>query len=269
MINISKKIKYNTLNLFDLLMLNEVVISCPIVFDDNIKTDYYVTNYGDIYSIKKDGRIKILKQTTDKAGYKYVNLRVKQDGKTHDVKLLVHRLVAMAFIATIPNKLEVNHKNGDKNNNQVNNLEWVDHSENMIHAYENDLNHKGENNSQSVYSNEQIHHVCKMLEENKNTKTEISIKTGVAIFTIDSILRNKKWKHISSLYDISRYNVKAKNTGSIPKFTNEQIHDVCKLLEDKKYTTREINKLTGVNYYTICDIRKHKSWKSISKQYNF
>ena len=94
---------------------------------------YVVSEDGTVYSLNYNntGTVKELKTSTTHCGYKIVCLRKNK----RPCWKSVHRLVAKAFIPNPDNKNCVNHIDGDKSNNCVKNLEWVTHSENMVHAY--------------------------------------------------------------------------------------------------------------------------------------
>jgi hypothetical protein len=95
---------------------------------------YEVSNFGNIRSVKTTVPC-LMKLNFKKNGYVYICLS-DNNKKNH---FRVHRVVAIAFISNPGNKSVVNHKDGDKANNKVENLEWVTSSENDIHAYKNGL----------------------------------------------------------------------------------------------------------------------------------
>jgi hypothetical protein len=108
------------------------------------ESGYEVSNLGNVRSIdrvvetrKQPLKLKgkLLKPAIDKKGYKRVAIMI--NGKLTTLK--VHRVVAMAFIENVNNKPQVNHKDGNKLNNAITNLEWVSNSENVKHAYKNGL----------------------------------------------------------------------------------------------------------------------------------
>ena len=105
---------------------------------------YQVSNLGNVKSLRREyspnggkrfTEEKLLKFGIHKDGYLQAHL--SENGKTKT--FLVHRLVAIHFLDKIYDKLEVNHIDGNKKNNLFSNLEWSNRSENMKHAFDNNL----------------------------------------------------------------------------------------------------------------------------------
>lgn len=140
------------------------------IFQDN----YEVSNLGNIRRLKKPYKkangINMLKPYEEKTGYYTVRLSV--NSKIH--KRLVHRVVAETFIGPCPPDKEVNHKDGNKAHNMVDNLEYLTQLENIEHAKNLGLNARGVTNNHNKITNAQVFEIVDLVKKGGKTYTEIA-----------------------------------------------------------------------------------------------
>jgi hypothetical protein len=155
---------------------------------------YQVSNFGNVKSLGNEfsRKERLLKLSTQSKGYLTVVLQ--KDAKRK--MTLVHRLVAEYFIPNIDNKPQINHINGIKTDNKVENLEWVLHRENLDHAIKNNLTLKGEKNRNSKLKDVDVIKIHSLLQSGITTK-ELSETYNVSYSTIDGIRTNRYWKHLN------------------------------------------------------------------------
>jgi hypothetical protein len=171
-----------------------------------------IPGYEGLYIINESGKILSLERKVKTKGgsFRSIPEHFLTWQATHDgymfVKLTkdkikkcikVHRLVALAFIPNPSDKLQVNHKDCNKSNNTVDNLEWVTGKENMAHAVKNNLNNcgRGEKQGHSKATNEIV---IKMREYAKNgiTHQVIADEFNFSRSAVTSIINRKRWNHI-------------------------------------------------------------------------
>jgi hypothetical protein len=172
-----------------------------------LNSKYEASDHGNIRRVKgfvinspNGGLRKVggknLSQKTKSNGYKEVNIYNESNSST---MAYVHRLVAMAFIGEISEGYEVNHKDGNKANNALANLEIVTASGNRLHAYHilksGIAVYKGSGHGMAKLNDEQV---IRMRELYKGGKTpmDISIEYKTPHSTVCKILYRKTWKHI-------------------------------------------------------------------------
>lgn len=213
--------------------------------------DYFVTKDGEVF--KGNKKLKC----NNHEGYRRVSITY-EDGTSK--RQYVHRLVAEAFIPNPENKPFVNHKDGNKSNNSLENLEWVTNQENVTHAKENNLLCVGEEKS-GLYTEDQIHNVCKLLEQGMRV-CDVAKETGVSDKTVSLIKVGKQWKHISKDYKISRLR---------GVLSEETIRWICYRLQEGLKQT-EIVKLANnslVTYSRVDSIKSRRAYTYISKDFVF
>lgn len=155
------------------------------------ESNYEVSCFGEVRN-KTTKHIKSLRYT--QSGYSRVTLY--PSGKSYTI----HRLVANAFLDKIEGKPFVNHKDGIKTNNNLENLEWVTHKENIIHAIEviktmliKDI--RGIKNPEAKL-NDDIVYKIKFGDLAKLSNKELGKMFGVEDETIRRVKVNDSWKHI-------------------------------------------------------------------------
>ena len=161
--------------------------------------NYEVSNQGRVRNTKNN---KILKLAISNKGYE----RVWLCKNSRHQSFRVHRLVTFAFIGRCPKGKECNHKDGNKRNNNVKNLEWVTSQQNSRHASRNGLLEKspktrakmsiakqGENCYLSKLTDEMVRLIRRSVTI---SGAELSRMFSVSQVVISNIRLNKTWKHI-------------------------------------------------------------------------
>lgn len=148
------------------------------------------------YTVNPDGSIigklnSKLKPQLDKYGYHVVNIYVNKKMKTEKI----HRIVASCYIDNPENKPCVNHINGDKTDNRVENLEWCTVQENTIHSWNNKLSkaRKGEKSNLAKLNRSQVDEIRSLYKTKEFTHQELSDRYNISRSQIGNIVNNKRW----------------------------------------------------------------------------
>ena len=148
---------------------------------------YKVSNFGRVRSTSYKG-VRILKPAKTKSGYLNVIFCVKQN-KVHK---LVHRLVAEAFLDNKENLEQVNHINGNKEDNFVDNLEWCTTKYNNQHAYNNNLLNRYEDRPEAKLTREKVLQIPELIKQGATTD-DLKNLFNVSRRCIDNIFEGKNW----------------------------------------------------------------------------
>jgi hypothetical protein len=160
--------------------MKKEMVNSPVVW--KVIEDFPLYEISNEANVRRLGNENIRKTPVGKRGYPVLSLR--KDGKTHICTL--HRLLAKAFIPNPNNLREVNHKDGDKTNCSIENLEWCTSRENNVHARTTGLRKSDGDKAVLQFSKEGI-----LIAEYKSV-AEAARQTGISKSAIGNVCANRK-----------------------------------------------------------------------------
>ncbi len=159
---------------------------------------YAITSSGELWSCRDLGGMGITAEwhkMKPQMAKGYVRAQIMRAGKQE--RLLCHRLVWEAWMGPIPTGMQINHRNGIKTDNRLENLEVVTPQENTAHAMRHGLRiaHRGERAAASKLSESDARRVFKLRQERK-TQAEIAATIGTTRSNVSAILRGTSWGNL-------------------------------------------------------------------------
>lgn len=207
-----------------------------------------VSNLGNVIGIR--GKIMI----GNKKRYHRITIR---DQNNIPCTVSVHRLVAELFIGPIEGFV-INHKDGNKLNNNVNNLEICTIKYNIQHAFDNGLAHgqKGEDNGNSIITENEVIEIYNLIKQGYDNN-HIGKEYNINFRTVSLIRNGDRWKHLFE---------KHMNEIIPSKNTKYSFITCCEVIDDILYTNMkniEISKKYNIEPSLISRVRSKKTWKNI------
>lgn len=151
------------------------------------RTNHQKNRWGETPCVRSYPSV-VLKPEENKG---YLRYRMKRCGRSK--AMLAHRLVALAFLPNPENKPHVNHKNGNKHDNRVDNLEWVTAKENEAHS----RSALGKRSYNSKLSPDEIREMRMWWNTGDVTYSDIAKTWGVSLGNARAVCLNLSWKHVA------------------------------------------------------------------------
>ena len=156
---------------------------------------YQVSNMGRVKNISYGDGAKIRKPVLNTPAY--FSMVLYKDSKPTATR--IHVLVAKAFIPNPEIKLVVNHRDGNKLNNRVDNLEWVTQSENLQHAYDTGLKKSGHEHSRAKLTVEQVRYIREVCipDDRAFGFNALARKFNVSASNIERVYKRERYKNVT------------------------------------------------------------------------
>ena len=228
-----------------------------VIYIDGVKTNYAINEEGTVININT-GCALHPNELDRLHRYRRVHLTINGESCFYSV----HRLVMETFRPiSNPNEMQVNHIDGDRNNNSLSNLEWVTVKENVKHAFRLGLRipMRGELNGRSVLTESIVREICEKLCEGR-TERSLAKEYGVAHSHIHSIREGHLWGHISKEYKFPR------RLYANCKLFEDDLEPICMLILEG-YSCEWIANLFGVSERLIENIKNQKICANITRVY--
>lgn len=217
---------------------------------------YYASKCGRIFS-KKTGVLKEIKPYWNKG---YLALRIVIDGVGRR-GMQVHRLIAMAYIPNPDDKKQVNHINGIKHDNRVENLEWASGQENMDHAYAIGLVKSiGEDNPKNILKEDQVLDIYNRCLQGHSRKA-LAIEFNVSESAIKDIITRKNWGYLTNKLRAVEIRGKSKN------LDDDTVELICSMLQEGVKNCDICKTIGFISKYVVSDIKNRRSYTHISRNY--
>jgi hypothetical protein len=149
---------------------------------------YQVSSEGEVYSVRSERYLKVNYSTK----YPFVGLCKNGESKNY----FVHRLLAKAFIPNPDSKKTVNHKDGNKLNNSLENLEWATNGENQLHAYKNGFQHSGEDHHKTKMTAGTVRRLRSLYDGTYQFCVAEGARLGLHPNSVLLAVTYKTWKYI-------------------------------------------------------------------------
>lgn len=250
--------------------------------------------YDGLYEVSNFGRFKQLprrlncrggsRMTVEKIVYGsnsngYRTISFKKDRISFQID--IHILVAKAFIPNPENKYSVNHKDANRSNNHVDNLEWATQKEQLEHAKKLGLLKitKGESRSTHKLTESQVVEMRELYENTKTSYRKLGKRYNISGTTVRYIISRKKWKHVEETFvpntankysNRIKHGVKSSGLGVTKgenrfnsKLTDEQVREMRELYATTQTSYRKLAKKYNVGNTVVKGIIDKTRWKHV------